>query len=259
MRTFAIVNRKGGTAKTTTATELAYILATSCGKRVLFADADPQGDATSMLLPLPAGAAVSGMADLLKGARPFDVIEHTDIPNLDIIPAGDDLAELDLDYMLKDERPSFQILRNLRDAMTEADAYDFMVIDCPPNYSASCINAITAANCIIIPTNCDKNSAVGMSGLVQQIQSIRRQFPDVRIGGCLVTRFHRCGINEDALGYLRDEAPVRVYDTVIRRTDKVTESSWSGMSIQALSPFSSAGRDYRAWVAELLRREGIEV
>lgn len=260
MRTFAIVNRKGGTAKTTTAVELAYILATSCGKRVLFADADPQGDATGMLLPLDHIPNPAGMAALLRGsAKARDVILPTEIPNLHLIPAGDDLAELDLEYMLSSERPSFQVLRNLRDAMTEDDAYDFMVIDCPPNYSASCINAITAANSIVIPTNCDRNSAVGMSGLVQQIQSIRRQFPDVRIGGCLVTRFHRCDVNEDALGYLREEAPVHVYDTVIRRTDKVTESSWTGMSIQAWSPFSAAARDYRTWVAELLRREGIKV
>lgn len=259
MKTFAIVNRKGGVAKTTTAIELAYILATNCGKRVLLVDADPQGDATNMLL-LQQETYRSGMADLLCGEAYYEnVIVHTDISNLDIIPADDSLAELDLEYMTSENRPSFRTLRDLRDSLIEDDAYDFMVIDCPPNYSASCINAILAANSVIIPTNCDKNSAVGMSGLVKQICTLRRQFPDVKFGGCLVTRYRKCDVGEDALEHLKNEAPIHVYDTVIRSTDKVTESSWASQSIQSWSPFSAAARDYRNWVAELLQEEGITV
>lgn len=258
MKTFAIVNRKGGVAKTTTAVELAYILAANYGKRVLLADADPQGDATGMLLPMREHC--EGMADVLGGADFYaDVIEHTDVRDLDIIPAGDALAELDLEYMLSDERPSFNALRDLRDAMIEDDAYDFMVIDCPPNYSASCISAIVAADYIIIPTNLDKNSAQGMTKLVEQIDTIRaRQNPNVRISGCLVTRYHRCEVSEDALQFLHEVVPIHVFDTMIRQTDKVTESSWACQSVQAWSPFSGPARDYRAWVTELLEREGID-
>lgn len=259
MKTIAIVNRKGGVAKTTTAVELAYILVASCGKRVLLADADPQGDATGTLLPMKEHC--EGMAGVLGGADYYeDVIEHTEIPHLDIIPAGDALAALDLEYMLSDERPSHNALRNLRDALIEDDVYDFMVIDCPPNYSASCISAIVAADYIIIPTNLDKNSALGMTKLVEQIDTIRaRQNPNVRISGCLVTRYHRCDVSEDAVKYLRETAPVHVFDTVIRQTDKVTESSWAFKSVQAWSPFSGPARDYRAFVAEFLAKEGLEV
>lgn len=259
MKTFAIVNRKGGVAKTTTAVELAYILTANYGKRVLLADADPQGDATGMLLPMKEHC--EGMASCLAGEAFYEnVIESTEIPHLDIIPAGDALAELDLEYMLSDERPSFNALRDLRDALIEDDAYDFMVIDCPPNYSASCISAIVAADYIIIPTNLDKNSAQGMIKLVEQIDTIRaRQNPNVRISGCLVTRYHRCDVSEDAVQFLRDAVPVHVFDTMIRQTDKVTESSWACQSVQAWSPFSGPARDYRAFVAELLEQEGIEV
>lgn len=257
MKTIAIVNRKGGVAKTRTAIELANILATIYGKRVLFVDADSQGDATNELL-LMQEVQTDGMAALLCGEPYYEnLIMSTDIPTLDIIPANDALAELDLEYMLSDERPHFSYLRDLRDALIEDDVYDFMVIDCPPSYSASCINAITAASLIVIPTNTDKNSAVGMSSLVKQIETIRQKFPDVRISGCLVTRYHRCDVGEDVLKYLREEAPVHVYDTVIRQTDKVTESGWAGESVQSWSPFCAAAKDYRAWVKELIEKEGL--
>ena len=194
MRTFAIVNRKGGVGKTTTAVELAFILATSCKQRVLFVDADSQGNATSMMLASGQDPSGAGLAAALEYPIEYypDIIWRTDYEGLDIIPAG-------------------------------IDAY----------------------------------STTGMAGLVRQIDNIRQACPQIRVAGVLVTQWRRSSIGEDAVQTLREESPVPIFRTVIRRTDKVVESSWSREPVGALSPFSAASRDYRTWVAELLEREGV--
>ena len=149
-------------------------------------------------------------------------------------------------------------LRDLRDAAMEEDAYDVIVIDCPPNFSAACVSAISAANSIIIPALPDAFSAAGMDSLTRQIDGVRQIHPDVRVAGCLVNQWHRADVVVDATAYLRENALVPVFDTVIRRTDKVVESTWAREPVQTWSPFSSAARDYRAWVRELAAKEGLD-
>ncbi len=101
-------------------------------------------------------------------------------------------------------------------------------------------------------------SKVGMSGLVRQIDNIRRACPQVKVAGCLVTQWRRSDVAEDAVQILKEDSPVPFFRTVIRRTEKVVEANWAGMPVGMWSPFSSAGRDYRTWVAELLAMEGKE-
>ena len=257
MRTFAISNRKGGVGKTTTAIELAYILATSCQKRVLLVDADSQGDSTAMLRK---GTITTGLPAVLLGEEPYyeTLICKTDVPGLDLLPAGEELARLDMDCLLGEVKPNFYTLREFVSVLAEDDAYDVVVIDCPPYYSLSSINAIAACDGIIIPTGTDAYSVVGMAGLVDQIDNIRRVCPNVRVCGALVTKWHRSDIVEDAVDYLREESPVPIFETVIRRTDKVEESSWARQVAQQWSPFSSASKDYRAFAAELMAKEGMK-
>lgn len=257
MKTFAIVNRKGGVAKTTTAINLAYILATSYKKRVLLIDADSQGNASSILPPdTQVGG---GLASVLNGMADYypDVVYETDIPELDLLPASDELGDIDLACITNGVEPNFYALKGLRDAVEEDDAYDVVVIDCPPYFSVSCLNAITAADRIIIPTDTDAFSAGGMSRLVKQIDSIRQACPNVSVSGCLVTKYHRADVVEGAVDYLRQGAALHIFETVIRRTDKVQESTWAGQAAAQWSPFCGASRDYRAWVAELLEWEGM--
>ena len=255
MRTFAIVNRKGGVGKTTTAVNLAYILATNCKLRVLLVDADSQGNASGILR----GHNESGLAAVLRGEEPFyeNVIDRTEVPGLDLLPASGELGDLDLECITGAVRPRFDALSELVACLEEDDVYDAVVIDCPPYFSVSCLNAITAAGRLIIPTDTDAYSAVGMAGLVRQIESIRKACPGVRVSGCLVTKWHRADVVADAVNYLRETAPVHVFHTVIRRTDKVTESTWAGEAAAQWSPFCAASRDYRAWVAELMAWEGM--
>lgn len=257
MKTIAFVNKKGGVGKTRSAVEVAYILATIYQQRVLLVDLDGQANATNVILGRYCG---DGVAALLDGSADcYDqVIEPTDIPSLDMMPASDALDTLDLEYMMGERRPSFRAMTDARDAMEEDDAYDIMVIDCPPHYSAGCLNAIAAADAIVIPTTTDAFAATGMEGLIAQIDHVRAICPTVRVAGCLVTRYSNDPVDQDALAYLREECPVRVFDTVIRESaEKVKGSSWAGMTAQEWSTWCNTSRDYRAFAAELVQREGL--
>ena len=157
MRTFAIVNRKGGVGKTTTAVELAFILATSCKQRVLFIDADSQGNATSMMLASGQDPSGAGLAAALEYPIEYypDIIWRTDYEGLDIIPAGEDLADYELSRLLLGEKPNFDRMRRLMEAIKEDNVYDSVVIDCPPYYSISCLSTIAVSDSIIIPAGID--------------------------------------------------------------------------------------------------------
>ena len=257
MRTYAIVNQKGGVGKTTTAIELAYILATSCKQRVLLCDADGQGNTTDMLR---SGEPTDGMVSVILGDEPFYecLICSTDVPGLDLLPAGNGLSTLDMNCLMGRQIPNFFALREFIETLEEDNAYDVAIIDCPPHYSVSSLNAIAASTGIIIPTGTDAYSVTGMEELVEQLDCIRKEVhPNLRILGALVTKWHRTDMVDDAVDHLRENAPVPVFRTVIRRTDKVEESSWARQSVQQWSPFSSASRDYRTFVAELLEKEGV--
>ncbi len=257
MRTFAIVNRKGGVGKTTTAVNLAYVLATSCRKRVLLIDADGQANATQILLPRKE---YDGLGALLRGlAICYDELTvHTDVEGLDVLPASEDLWALDLEAAGGNRSRVYRAIRDMREAIEEDNTYDVMIIDCPPNLSVACVSAILASDAIIIPVLSDACSATGVGDLIEQIDSLRDIKPEIRVAGVLVNQWHKSPVVEDSVNFLREDGRVPVYDTVIRRTDKVPESSWSRMAVQQWSPWCSAARDYRAWVAELLAKEGIQ-
>lgn len=257
MKAFAIVNRKGGVGKTTTAVNLAYALATSCRLRVLLVDCDGQANATQILLPR---GEYAGLGALLRGwaCCYADLVEHTDVDGLDVLPASEDLWALDIEAAGGDRGRCYRAIRDMREALEEDDAYDVMVMDCPPNLGASCVSAILASDGIIVPVLSDACSATGVGDLVDQIASLRSLRPDLRVSGVLVNQWHRSPVVEESVEYLRKEGHIPVYDTVIRRTDKVPESSWARMAVQAWSPFCSAARDYRALASELAEKEGIQ-
>lgn len=256
MRTFAILNMKGGVGKTTTAINLAYLLATEYQQRVLLIDADGQCNATRALLP---NEDYGGLAALLLGGGGCydEYVVPTDNDGLDMIPATTELWAVDRAPTTGARSVYLTAIRDMRDNIAEDDSYDVMVIDCPPNFSPSCVAAILAANSIIIPVLPDAFSAEGMAELVRQIDGVREIQPDVRIAGCLVNQWHKADVVQDATEYLRAESPVPVYDTVIRRTDKVLESTWAKQPVLMWSPYSSAARDYRAWVHELMVKEAL--
>lgn len=255
MRTFAIINNKGGVGKTTTAINLAVCLATTYQQRVLLVDADGQRNATRALL---GHVDEAGLAAILTGTVMYydEVICPTDIDGLDMIPASSELWSIDL-HSRNGGTVYINALRDVRDAIMEDDSYDVMVVDCPPHFSISCIAAILASNSIIIPVLPDAYSAEGMGDLVEQIDNVREIAPEIRVSGCLINQYHNSDVVLDAVEYFRESAPVPVYSTMIRRTDKVTESTWATGSVLIWSPQSAAARDYRAWVQELVAKEAL--
>lgn len=257
MRTIAVVNNKGGVAKTTTVVNMAYLLATAYQKRVLVVDADGQRNATWNLL---GAGQYDGLMALIEGtASCYDeVVEPTDIENLDVIPASSSLWEVDLSFAQGiATKHIFHVLADVRDCIIEDDEYDVMLIDCPPYFSGACIAAIMAADSVIVPVTPDAYAAEGMADLVKQIHGMRSLNPELRVSGCLITQWHNADVVTKAADYIRENSPVYVYEHTIRRTDKVIESTWARESVLAWSPQSAAARDYRAWMEEFLDREGM--
>ena len=234
MKTIAIVNLKGGVGKTVTAVNLAAILATEYNQRVLLIDADPQANATQSLLPPGEYNTLAGLLTI-PDAYYDDLLYHSSIRGLDVLPADDELRNLDVD-VLQGERPNLRAIRDLRDALAEDDAYDCIVIDCPPALSPACAAAIAASTHVVIPIKVDAWSVRGMAELTAQIERLRSVWPDVHVAGCLPTMWYRSDTVEQGERLLREQAPVRVFASRIRRSPKVDESTWTGEPVVSWSP-----------------------
>ena len=257
MRTISIVNLKGGVGKAVTAVNLAAILATEYGQRVLLIDADHQGNSSKFYrIPVEPGS----LADLFEGTVMCytDIVQPTIYRGLDVIPADMSLAALDLDGSLPDDVQggtprdrALRVLTDLRDAVIEDDAYDYLVIDCPPAFSVASISAVAASSDIVIPVKPGAFEIDGMAELLRQIDGIRRVNGAVEVG-VLLTMWHNADVVRQGEEWLREHCPVPVFQTRIRRTDKVDESTFAREPVCQWSPTSAAARDYRAWVREYL-------
>ena len=269
MRTIVIQNIKGGVGKSTTVINMAEILAER-GKEVLCIDADPQCNLSQFygyadpekicdqtlyqLLNLDA----EGRSDVAE-----DYIVPTPVNGVMLLPGSIDLIGADIASIYKaDGRVSIKAIGDLLEALTESgrgvidppEPFDYVLIDCPPSFTAASVAALAAADDIIIPVEADLFAITGLKTLLKQVESVRRFKPRIRVAGALITKWHNtasCVQGECALR----ASTVPVFRQVIRRSDKVTESIFAGQGLQAYSPQSSAGRDYRAFVAEYL--EGV--
>lgn len=253
MKTIAFINLKGGVGKTTTAVNVAEILGEH-GKRVLLIDADPQANLTSFLLPKQElntiKAVMDGMAD-----DPYDVIYETGIDNVDLIPADIDLIRADIASICSGARVEcildlLQVLDEDAEA-GEALPYDYCIIDCPPSFTAASVAAIYAADDIVIPVKIDSFSIGGMAQLMEQIRGVQCIQPKVKVAGVLVTQWHNAPAVVQGEDILR-VSTLPVFDTHIRRSDRVDEASFKRQSLNAYSRWCAAAKDYRAFVAEYL-------
>lgn len=250
MKTISIVNLKGGVGKTVTAVNLAGILAADYGKRVLLVDSDPQGDASQYVGVVPDACST---ADLFDGGTAYyeDVIQHTIYRDLDIIPADMQLASVDLDADI-DRKQAVRVYADLRDALVEDDAYDVMIFDCPPSFSLPCISAIAASDMVFVPIKPGAFEMSGMRLLADQIASVRSTGLAYRAVCGLLTIWHNADATRQSEEWLREHSPIPLFTQKIRRTDKVTESTYAAQPVTRWSPTSAAARDYRAWVEELM-------
>ena len=250
IRTTAILNLKGGVAKTTTAINMAAILARDHNKRVLLIDGDSQCNTTEFFHAEPREG---NLAHVLRycgfhdnpGCCAASYIQNTAYNNVDILPGDDSLMDLDLSKVEQGAVNS-NVLRYLVEEV--GDRYDIILIDCPPAFNAASAAALVAADDVIIPIKLDAFSLRGMGNLMRQIKNMRRINPRLRLSGCLPTMWYRDDQIQDAEKQLRD-AGLPVFPH-IRRTDKVDRMTFQQEPLLITSPNSAAGVDYRKFVAE---------
>ena len=255
MKIIAIVNLKGGVAKTATSTNLAYELATRYGQRVLVIDCDQNMGATMQLLEPERGrntvtALLTGICDY-----PYDLIYKTRYERMDILPADESLAAYGTDAFASG-KCDLAALRSFCTALAEDDAYDYIIIDSAPGMAAPMVCTVYAADDIIIPMTLDYYGVGGMRHLMTQIDSVREIRPEVRIAGCLVTMFRADRETDADLSALREESPIHVFAQPIRWSNVVRTKTKDRSVILEASPYCAASLDYKAFAAELLAKEG---
>lgn len=250
IRTTAILNLKGGVAKTTTAINMAAILSRKHGKRVLLIDADSQCNTTEFFVKeqwpfnLASLLRVAAKEDMPREDLP-DYIHSTGWRNIDIIPGDDSLMDLDLSKV-EQKSVNAGILRTLLDGV--GFLYDYCIIDCPPAFNAACAAALVAADDVIIPIKLDAFALRGMANLMRQVENMRRINPRLRVAGVLPTMWYRAPETEDAVSQLQT-AGFRIFPR-IRRSDKVDRMTFAQDPLMVCSPNSAAGVDYKKFVDE---------
>ena len=252
-RAVAIANQKGGVGKSTTAINLGAALAFQ-GERILLADLDPQGNATSGL-GIDRGTLQSSVYDVLLGeAQAEDVVEPSSIRDLYVLPATIDLAGAEIELVSMFSRE--QRLRNaLRDIETE---FDFAIIDCPPSLGLLTVNALAAADEVLIPIQCEYYALEGLGQLLRNIELVQRNLnPRLEVGGVVMTMFDgRTRLSAEVVEQVRQHFGDKVYDSVIPRTVRLAEAPSYGEPIEAFDPMSRGAIAYRELGREFRRRHG---
>ena len=249
----AIANQKGGVGKSTTAINLGAGLALQ-GETVLIADLDPQGNTTSGL-GIDRGAIELSMYDILvEGVGVDDVLEPTSVKNLHVVPATIELAgaEIELVSMFSRELRLKSALHKIN------DAYDFILIDCPPSLGLLTVNGLAAADEVLIPIQCEYYALEGVSQLSQNIGLVRSSLnPHLEVEGVLLTMFDgRTTLSSDVVAQVREHFGDTTYKTVIPRTVRLSEAPSYGEPIEAYDPMSRGAIAYRELAREFRRRHG---
>lgn len=246
MKVISVMNVKGGVGKTITAVNIAQILAGEHDRRVLLIDADPQSDASYLLAPDDDEYAGTYGA-LTSGGCWDEYVVPTRYRDLDIMPGSSDLFYVSMEVADR----SVRAMGDLMDSLRADGPYDFVIIDCPPSFSAPSIAAICNSDQVIIPVKLDALGIRGCKFLTDQIEAMHDYNPDLAIPSVLVTMWHNAEVCVQSLELLHRYG-FRVFATMIRRTDKVPESTYYAQAISEYSRRSAAGQDYRRFVAELL-------
>lgn len=255
-RVLALSNQKGGVGKTTTAVNLSAALATA-GQRVLLVDMDPQGNATSGL-GLDQSALAMGVYDVLLDLREVeDVVVRTSVDGLSLLPATADLVGAEME--LVDERGRE---RRLRRALAAARPfYDWILIDCPPSLGLLTLNALAAADRVLVPLQAEYYAMEGLSQLLRTITAVRKRLnPDLEREGIVVTMYdRRNNLCREVELQARDIFGREVFGTVIPRNVRLGEAPSYGQSIMQFAPRSTGSRAYLRLAEELLERHGVVV
>jgi chromosome partitioning protein len=255
-RVITIANQKGGVGKTTTAINLAVALAET-GRRVLLVDLDPQGNATSGVTRAEDARAVreegKTIYEALIGGEPLEDIIRQVRPTLFLAPAGDDLVGAEIELVTMEGRE-----RRLRALLeTVSSDYNYVLIDTPPSLGILTLNALVAADAVLVPMQCEYYALEGLSSLLATINKVRAALrPELQIEGLLLTMFDsRNRLSHEIAADVRRHFAEKIFRSVIPRNVRLSESPSHGLSVLEYESRSSGAEGYRALAAEVIARE----
>ena len=247
----AVANQKGGVGKTTTAINLSAALAER-GLRILLVDLDPQGNASTGLGVGTNDRKLTTYDLILSDGVPGSIIQQTSVKNLWISPANSDLASADIDLVANEKR-SFLLHDALRHPDIEAMGFDVVLIDCPPSLSLLTVNALVAANSVLVPLQAEFFALEGLSQLLLTVRDVRRSAnPDLRIEGVVLTMYDgRNNLAQQVETDARENLGDMVFRTIIPRNVRLSEAPSFAKPVTEYDPISKGAEAYRSLAEEI--------
>ena len=251
-RIIAIANQKGGVGKTTTAINLSASLAEK-GRKVLAIDMDPQGNLSSGL-GLDKNTIEGTIYDMIIGESDVEKVIHKDtIENLDILPSNVDLSAVEIE-MIDVENKEFVVKNAIQKIR---DNYDYVIIDCPPSLSFLTVNAMTTADSVLVPIQCEYYALEGLSQLIHTVELVKdRLNPILEIEGVVFTMYDaRTNLSLQVVENVKENLEQNIYKTIIPRNIRLAEAPSYGAPINQYDPRSSGAESYMRLAEEVISRE----
>ena len=250
-RIIAIANQKGGVGKTTTAINLSACLA-EAGQKVLVVDIDPQGNTTSGF-GIQKDNEKTVYEVMLREIDIKEAIISNVFDNLDVLPSNVNLAGAEID-LIDVERREYVLKESIE---TVRDNYDYVILDCPPSLSMLTVNAMSAANTVLVPIQCEYYALEGLTQLIHTINLVKKKLnPELELEGVVFTMYDsRTNLSLQVVENVKDNLKQNIYKTIIPRNIRLAEAPSHGLPINIYDPKSTGAESYRLLAEEVMSRE----